>query len=179
MASTVARRFAQGLLNILDSDEAVERVEKDLDAVQQILASLPGLGRILTNPAVDPARRKQLLGELMGRIEAHPASAGAIALLAEQRELRALPDLIATYRRLKDARLGVTSVGVISAKEIPEVDRPGWERALSKLVGTPVRIDYETDPALIGGAVAKVGSVLYDGSVRGSLHKIRQSLLGE
>jgi len=116
---------------------------------------------------------------MMGKIESHPAAAAAISLLAEQRCLSQLPDLVTTYQRLKDARLGVTSVRVISAKEIAGGDKPAWETALSKLAGTPVRVDYETDPALLGGAVAKVGSVLYDGSVRSSLQQIRHSLLGD
>lgn len=179
MASTVARRFAQGLLNILDGADAIERVGRDLVVAEKILSALPGLGRILGNPGVDPAKKKQLLDEMTARAGAHPAIGAVLMLLAEQRGLSALPELINTYSRLKDARLGVTSVSVVSAKEVSKSDRSSWETALSKLVGTPVRIDYETDPSLIGGAVAKVGSVLYDGSVRGSLQKIRQSLLGD
>jgi len=179
LASTHARRYAQGLLNILDSADAIERVGKDLALASEILSAVPGLGRILSNPGVEQAKRKRILDEMTGKISAHPAVGAVIMLLAEQRSLSVLPEVVTTYARLKDSRLGVTSVSVVSAHEVPAGERSAWETALAKLVGTPVRIDYETDPSLIGGAVAKVGSVLYDGSVRGSLQKIRQSLLGE
>ena len=116
---------------------------------------------------------------LMGKLDAHPVARGAIVLLSEQRMIAILPEVLTVCRRLRDERLGVTSVTVISARAIDSADHGAWESALSKVAGTPVRIDYGTDPSLIGGAVARVGSVLYDGSVRTSLQRIRKSLLGE
>jgi len=179
VASIKARKFAQALLKILDDAESMNRVEIDLENTQKILTALPSLGRILNNPGIDAARKGQLINDLMGKLEAQPFAVAAITLLSEQRAVSMLPQVLSVYRRLRDVRLGVTSVSVVSASAIDESQHAVWETALTKVAGTPVRIDYETDPSLIGGAVARVGSVLYDGSVRNSLQRIRQSLLGE
>lgn len=179
MAAIIARRYAQALVNILDEAEEFDRVEGDLRAMHRILSGLPSLGRILIHPGVPAERRKALLDHAMNSLDAHAAARGAVALLAEQRRLSLLPEVLAAYRRLKDARLGVTSVEVVSATAIDSADRSAWESALARVTGTPVRVEFRTDGALVGGAVARIGSVLYDGSVSGALKRIRQSLLGE
>ena len=154
MASSLARKYAQAVLKILDDAGSMNRVELDLENTQKILTGLPSLARILANPGVDAARKSQLIDELMGKLDAHPVAVGAIALLSEQRMIAILPEVISVYRRLRDERLGVTSVTVISARAIDSADHGAWESTLSKVAGTPVRIDYGTDPSLIGGAVA-------------------------
>lgn len=178
-AASVARRYARALVKILDGAEELDRVERDLSAFQHLLSALPSLRRILVNPGVPSERRRALMDEAMGGLEAHPAARGAVALLAEQRALSLLPDVLAAYRRLRDARLGVTSVHVLSAVPIAGAERPAWEAALAKVAGTPVRVEFLTDGTLVGGAVARIGSVLYDGSVSGALKRIHRSLLGD
>jgi F-type H+-transporting ATPase subunit delta len=93
--------------------------------------------------------------------------------------MKLLPQVASWFVRLKDRKTGATAAEVTTVAPVPERERPSWSAALGRMAGTPVRVEFRTDPTLIGGAVARVGSVLYDGSVRGSLEKIRQSLLGE
>ena len=179
MASPIARRSARTLLSLLRTAEETERVEHELEAVRAILAKVPQMGRLLAHPGVPLDRRKALLEETLDRIDCHPASRGTVLFLLEQRSLASLGDLIDTFRRLKERKLGIASAVVTTVVPAAEADRPAWEAALSRATGRQVRVAFNTDPSLIGGAVAKVGSVLYDGSVLGSLERIRQSLLGD
>ncbi len=179
MAASTARRYAQAIYGVLDRPEAVERVERDLGAFRKILTELPSLGRTLLHPGVPAARRRELLDQVLGRLDAHPASRGAIALLVEERELRRLGPILEALSRLREEKLNVASAEVTTARPIGNGDRPAWEAALARVAGKPVRIRFSTDASLIGGAMARIGSVMYDGSVRGSLQRIRQSLLGE
>jgi F-type H+-transporting ATPase subunit delta len=174
----VARRYAQALLAALRSDDALERAERDLLAVSRLLSSVPSFGRILAHPGVKPERKKALLDVAFSGTDPLPQTRRLIWLLVEAREIRALPEIASRFRKLKDLRMGVTSVEVTTPVPVSAGDRAAWEAALAKRAGTGVRVEYRTDPSLIGGATATVGSVLFDGSVRGSLERIRQTLLG-
>lgn len=179
LAGNVARRYAQAIFNVLEKPETVERVEKDLQAFHAILSGVPALGRIMVHPGVPVERRQELLDTVTGRLGCHPVSGGALGLLVAQRELRHLGALVEAVSRLREEKLNIATARVTTAFPLANGDRPAWEAALAKAVGKPVRIEFDTDSSLIGGAVARIGSVLYDGSVRGSLHKIRESLLGD
>jgi F-type H+-transporting ATPase subunit delta len=179
LAVSVARRYAQAVHNLLESPEDIDRVEKDLESIRSLMAALPSLGRIVSHPGVPVERRKAILDQALTGLDCHPAARGAVALLSLQRDLKHLPALVHHFRRLREERLGVASAQVTTALPLANGERPAWEDALSKVAGKPVRIEFHTDSSLIGGAVARIGSVLYDGSVRGSIQRIRQSLLGE
>ncbi len=179
MAATTARRYAQGIFSVLDRPEAAERVGRDLSSFRRILLELPSMGRTLLHPGVPEARRRELLDGLFEHLDAHPVSRGTLALLIERRELRLLGPLLEALSRLSEEKLNVAAAEVTTARPLGNGERPAWETALARVAGKPVRIQFHTDSSLIGGAVARIGSVLYDGSVRGSLARIRQSLLGE
>lgn len=179
MPITNARRYAQALLATLKTDEDLDAAASDLAAVRALLAGLPAMERLLAGPGVPASRKRALLEEALGRLGAGPAAAALLAILVEDRRLRLLPEVAAWFERLKDRRQGVTPVEITTPAPVREAERPRWAAALGAAAGGRVRIEFRTDPALIGGAVARVGSVLYDGSVRGSLDRIRRSLLGE
>ena len=174
-----ARRYARALVDALKSEQDLDLVGQDLDGLRTALLKLPALGRLLAHPGVPAARKKPLLIQALGGAEGQPATHALLAILTEQRRLVMLPEIAVWFRRLKDSRMGLTPVEVITAGPLRDGDQAAWSSAMAAAAGTRVRIDFKTDPSLIGGAVAKVGSVLYDGSVRGSLERIRESLLGE
>lgn len=179
MPTTNARRYAQALVNTLKSDRDLEHVSDELSRIRSVMGRLPALRRILGNPRLSPERRSSLLAGALGGAEPHPATSGLISILAEQRRMKILSDVASWFVRLKDKRTGATPAEIITVAPVPERDRPSWSEALGRMAGTPVRVEFRTDPTLIGGAMARVGSVLYDGSVRGSLERIRGQLLGE
>jgi F-type H+-transporting ATPase subunit delta len=179
VALRIARRYAQALFEALKSDQALERAERDLEAFGRVTSSLPSLESVLAHPGVSAERKKALLDAAFGGLDFLPETRRMIGMLAEAGALGALPAIAVAFRALKDRKLRMVAVEVTTAAAIPDDERATWESALAKTAGSRVRIDFKTDPSLIGGAVARVGSVMYDGSVRGSLERIRQSLLGE
>jgi len=179
LSSHVARRYAQAFLDALKTPEALEHAERDLDAIGGLFSRLPALPRVLGNPGVTTDRKKGLLESALSGLDAMAESRRVTWLLVEARATGELPEMIAAFKQLKDRKLGMTPASVTTASEIAEADRGAWEQALARAAGTRVRIDFRTDTSLIGGAVATVGSVSYDGSVRGSLERMRQTLLGE
>ena len=179
MAGNRARRYAQAIFSVAGNPEDIERVEHELGAFRKILAELPSLGRVVVHPGVPADKRKAVLDQVLDLMDCHVVSRGAIGLLVVERELRDLSSVIDTLGKLREDKLTIATAQVPTAYPLDNGDRPAWEAALAKAAGKRVRIEYSTDSSLIGGAVARIGSVLYDGSVSGSLLRIRQSLLGD
>jgi F-type H+-transporting ATPase subunit delta len=179
LAGNIARRYAQAIFNVLGDPDQVERVEGELTAFRKILGEVPSLGRMVVHPGVPLERRNALLDQVLGQMDCHGVTRGTIGLMVQQRQLRQLGAVVEAFGKLREEKLNVARALVTTALPLDHGDRSSWEEALAKAAGKPVRIEYNTDPSLIGGAVARIGSVLYDGSVRGSLEKIRQSLLGD
>jgi F-type H+-transporting ATPase subunit delta len=174
-----AGRFARALFDVALKEKA------DLDAIQQQLSGLnalvgshEALERVLVNPAVPAAKKRAVLDALFERGgRPHPILAKLLALLSDGDRLTLLPDLTAAFdRRLMDHRR-VVRAELSTAVEIP-ADRVAELRdGLARATGREVHIDTRVDPALIGGAVARIGSTVYDGSVTTQLRKLKQSLI--
>ena len=97
-------------------------------------------------------------------------------MLSDHRRAHALSEMIAAFELLADGRGGFVHAEVVSATELSEEQRGRLAEQLAKLAANQVRMRYSTDPDLIGGVLARVGSKVYDGSVRGQLAVLRQRL---
>jgi len=177
--ASIARRYAQALLEALKTPEEIERAQNDLAGLRKVLSGVSTMARLLSHPGIEQRKKKALLDSVFVGLDCLPAVRRLTSILVDKRRLVNLPAIEEAYRRLKDRRLGMTSVEVTMTIAATEDQKAAWDTSLKKLTGGPVRIDYRTDTSLIGGAMARIGSVVYDGSVRGSLERIRQSLLGE
>jgi len=90
-----------------------------------------------------------------------------------------LDEIVEAYESLVNERLGITTADVITARPLGEAEKQDLAGALSAKTGKTVRMNFSLDPNLIGGVVARVGSTIYDGSVRGSLERLREQLTSE
>jgi F-type H+-transporting ATPase subunit delta len=97
-------------------------------------------------------------------------------VVIDHRRVHELKSIIEAFENLADERLGYVRADVASAQALPEAQKAALEAQLSRLAGKKTRLRYSTDPALVGGVVAKVGSTVYDGSVRGQLERLRVKL---
>jgi F-type H+-transporting ATPase subunit delta len=174
---TSARRYAKALFDvaIAESDPAV--VERDLASLLDAMQSHPEFRRVLTAPGIPHSARVGLMQAYAQRAGAQPPVAKLLALLAERGRLALLPDLIAVYReRLLEhahiVRAVVTSASPLSPNYLRRV-----EQRLGELTGKTVQLDARVDESLVGGLVTRIGSTVYDGSVRTQLSKMKQQLV--
>jgi F-type H+-transporting ATPase subunit delta len=100
-------------------------------------------------------------------------------VIVDQRRAGMLVEIEQAFSRLLDARQGITQAAVTSATELTEKERAELATALSKLTGEKVQAHYTTDAALIGGAMVRIGSTIYDGSVRTQLERLRARMISE
>jgi F-type H+-transporting ATPase subunit delta len=99
-------------------------------------------------------------------------------VLIDKRRTRFLSEIVKQFAHYLNERLGIAEADVMSARELTAQERSELEADLSRVTGKTIRANYEQNPALLGGAIARVGSTVYDGSVKGQLERIRQQLAG-
>jgi F-type H+-transporting ATPase subunit delta len=175
-----ATRYARALFDVALKESSVEQVEADLGAFADLVQQHPDVQRVLTSPAVPVLRKRALVEALLARLALGSSIVTRILLLITDRDrLAVLPDLLAVYReRLREPQ-HVIEAEVTTASPLSDERAAALRQRLAALTGRDVTMTTKVDPALIGGVVAKVGSVVYDGSVATQLQNIRQRLAGQ
>ncbi len=171
-----AARYAKALLEVIRQEGDPQAVERDLAAFVSLVTGHERLARVFANPSI-PVQRKVALAEaLADRAGLAGIVRKLVVLLAGRDRLVLLPDLLEEYRsRLLDA-MNVVRAEVASAVPLPAGAAEAIGRAIGQRTGREVAMTARVDPALIGGIVTRVGSVVYDGSVKRQLEKIKDAL---
>jgi F-type H+-transporting ATPase subunit delta len=174
-----ATRYARALFDTALQEQAdLDAVAADLRGFAGLLAGSEPLQRVLTNPAIPIAKKRGVVDELMARSEnINPIVARLIALLADRDRMALMPELQAAFeRRLMDHR-HIVRAEVTTAVALPEDRVEALRGGLARATGRDVRIETRVEPSLVGGAVTRIGSTVYDGSVVTQLQKLKQSLI--
>jgi F-type H+-transporting ATPase subunit delta len=172
-----ATRYARALLDVAISQSDPTRIEHELSSFSSLLADHPDLHRALTNPRVPVAARTSLIGALAERAGIDGIVARLLVLLVERGRFELLPAIVDAYRERLLAHRRIVRAQVTSATPLAPERQDGLRKSLSRVTGKDVQLEVETDPALIGGLVARIGSTVYDGSIRMQLHKMRRQLV--
>ncbi len=174
-----ATRYAKALLDVAGTDADAAAIERDLDALNNAMASHRELRAVLTSPSVPASGKRKVVTALADRLGLGAASRRLVDLLADRDRLGELGDLLAVYRERLLARQKVQRAEVRSAAPLsPEVTQ-ALAAKLSAVTGTTVKVDTVVDPSLLGGVMAKVGSTVYDGTVKTQLDRLRRQLVGQ
>ena len=177
--AAVAARYARALADVVtrpSPPETPEAVEKQLRDFEALTAESPELRTVLASPAVSGPRKKALLEKLGARIGLSRVGRNFLFVLVDHRRMALLGNILDAFRTLVDERLGLVEAQVTAAAPLAEAERATLEAALDRLTGRRVRANYAVDPALIGGVVTRIGSTIYDGSVREQLRLLRERL---
>ena len=173
---TSAARYARALLDVSKVEGDPRAAERDLSSFVSLVRSDETLERVLTSPAVPVARKTALVSALLARMQLSKPVARLLTMLAQRDRLVLLPDLQDEYgKRLMD-HLQVVRAEVTTAVPLPPERVEALRSALARKTGRSVTLTTAVDPSLIGGIVTRIGSVVYDGSVRRQLEKIRETL---
>jgi F-type H+-transporting ATPase subunit delta len=175
---TAATRYARALFDVALKERAdFDRIDQELSRFTDLIAGHPALSKVLLSPAVPVPRKRAAVTELTARAGIAGIVAKLLALLAERDRLVLLPDLLAAYRdRLLAHRKVVRAEVTTAAPLAPERTRQ-IQQSLAGVTGREVTLEARVDPAIIGGLVARVGSVVYDASITRQLQKMKDWLV--
>jgi F-type H+-transporting ATPase subunit delta len=173
VASTYARAFADVVFAAhLDAVRAIGGLQR----IATLFTQSVELRRVWENPAVPADQKLKLLDAIVQRegIEKHVRN--LVAVLIDHRRLPFLPRIVEQLEKELDSRLGFAEAQISSARELGDAEKRSLEAQIEKTTGKKVRASYGLDASLLGGAVVRVGSTIYDGSVKGQLEKIREAI---
>ncbi len=171
-----ADRYAKALLEVSRREGDPQAVERELGAFVSLVSGHDQLARVFASPTVPVPRKAALAGELTSRAGLGPVLRKLVLLLAGRDRLVLLPELLEQYRsRLLDFQ-NVVRAEVTSAVPLPAGAAEAIGRAIERRTGRRVSMTTRVDATLIGGAVTRIGSVVYDGSVKRQLEKMKDAL---
>lgn len=174
---TSATRYARALLDVALRESDAQKIERDLTSFVDAVNSSPDLKRAMTSPRIPVATRRAVLDAITQKIGMEPPVAKLLALLADRGRLELFNELLVVYRERLLAHQGIVKGAVVSAAPLAPEKLSALERSLSTATGKNVQLETAVDPSIIGGVVARIGSTVYDGSIRTQLQKIKQQLI--
>jgi F-type H+-transporting ATPase subunit delta len=172
---SAARRYAEAAFQVAERDGTVDAWRRELDAAATIVAT-EVIGRTLSNPAIALETRAEAVNTTFGRVASKPVT-NLIQLMLRRGRIEDLPRVASEFRRLDNARQGVTIATATSAAPLSKDEVAALTSRLEQLTGGRVELDVHVDPSLLGGLVVQVGDRLIDGSVRGRLERLRNQLV--
>jgi F-type H+-transporting ATPase subunit delta len=171
--SNVARRYAQGVFQLAQSQGSLEPWRKELAQLDALLQD-DVLRAAFANPGVTTPRRIELARKLAP--ELRPETQNLLRLLVEHRRTPEMPEVRREFERMANEAEGIVDATLTTAIDLSDEERRRYERELAKRLDRRVRLQHRRDPDLIGGATIQVGDRLIDGSVRTKLEQLRQRL---
>ena len=173
VASTYARAFADVVLSArLNADRSIA----ELRMIASLLAESSDLRRVWESPAIPADQKRRVLDVIAERDGVSKQVRNLIAVLIDHRRIHFLEPIIAQLEKELDARMGFAEAQITSARELGDAEKREFEIQVEKLTGKKVRARYGQDTSLLGGAVLRIGSTIYDGSVKGQLERLREEI---
>src|SRR3954471_20591162 len=173
----VTSRYARAFTDVvfeqkLDAQQSLQQLQSFVDLMQQN----HNLRVVWENPAIPAEQKRNLLDQLVARTGAAKAVRNLLAVLIDHHRIHQLEEVFRAVQHEFNDRLGLAQAEVVSARALSDGEKRELELQVMKITGKRVQAKYETDPKLLGGATLKIGSTIYDGSVRGQLQKLKEQL---
>jgi len=174
---SIFSRYARAFTDVvIDKKLDPRKVEDELAAFVGIVESVPVLRTVWENPSVEAREKRAVLDQIIARIDGSRMLRNFIAVLIDHRRVAALPEIARQFELDLNERMGLADAEITSARPLSSAEKRALETRVGAVTGKKVRARYKTDAAVLGGAVVKVGSTIYDGSIRGQLEKLKQEL---
>jgi F-type H+-transporting ATPase subunit delta len=176
VSGSVARRYAKALFSLAVERDRVDAWSAALENLEKVLRAEPELGELFSNPVYTREERRALLARLVGALGLEDEPANLLYLLADRSRLDRLAGVLRAFGELADGHLGRVRASLTSAVPLEPAALDAIAHRLSQVTRARVLLDRAVEPAILGGVVARVGSLVYDGSVRTQLDDLKKSL---
>ena len=172
-------QYANALADIALAQGAAEPAAKQLAAFGAAYGESAELRTFLASPAVNIEAKHAVIEKLMARMGASKIIRNFLFVIADHRRTQLLPEIVNAFQQVIRQRAGIAEAEVTSAVEMTAAQKKEMAKTLARLTGKKVETKYSLDPALLGGAVVRIGDTIYDGSLRSRLSELRVRLAAE
>ena len=179
-ARGAARQYANALFDVAQKAGSLDRVRQDLSGFAALVNAHADLKKVLTTPALPMARKRAIVDALIGAAGSFSnETRRLLGLLADRDRLGLMDDVVAAFAERSMIADQIVRADVTTAIPLEDATRAALVAALSKAVDRRVTVTEHVDSSIIGGVVAKVGSLVFDGSVTRQLERMREKLLAD
>jgi F-type H+-transporting ATPase subunit delta len=179
MTSAAASRYARAFADVvmapgsqLQPADAIAQ----LRAIEDVVEQSGDLRHALSSPAVRAVQKRAVIGRFAEELRLSSVTRNLLFVLIDHHRIAILSHVREAFEAEVDQRLGFVRAEVVSARTLDPAQTAALEAGLTQMTGKQVRARFEVDPSLIGGVLARIGSTVYDGSIRGQLDKLRRQI---
>jgi len=180
--SAVAKRYAEALADVVTASASPLPPQEgltELRAFEEAVRSSPELYQALVSPAVPIGRKRAVVGRIAELLRSSRITRNFLLVLIDHRRIPEFSQIVQTFELVLEQRLGFARAEISTAVELDGTQRSTLNRKLEVLIGKRIRMRFTVDQSLIGGVVARIGSTVYDGSLRGQLSSLGRRLTAE
>lgn len=178
--ASVTNRYARAFADVvLDLKLDVRQVREELRAVVDLVSSNPSLKTVWESPAIPHEQKIGLLDAVSNRMGLVSAVRNLVAVIIDHGRILMLPQIARHFEVELNNRLGLAEAEITSSRELSAEEKKALESQIAQMTGKHVQAQYSTDASILGGALVRIGSTIYDGSVRGQLRRMKEQLISE
>lgn len=178
--AAITSRYARAFADVVfDLKLVPASVLAQLYGIVSVCESNPVLQRIWENPSVPAEQKRALLDAIVARENVCKQARNFLAVLIDHRRIGELPAMVRQVESELDTRQGFAEAEVTSARELSAGEKGALEGKIATMTGKNVRAHYAIEPGILGGAIVRLGSTIYDGSVKGQLQRMKEQLAAE
>jgi F-type H+-transporting ATPase subunit delta len=174
----LAERYAVALYDLAEGAKALDAVADDLKALNQAIAEVPDLRRVLTSPVLSRADQSKAIAAVLEKAGANELTRRFVGTIAQNRRLAVLAEINKAYLSLLAEKRGEVLAEVVAAQALTDAQVAKIQDALKGTYGSKVVVDVKVDAGLIGGLIVKVGSKLIDHSLKTKLMRLQLAMKG-
>jgi F-type H+-transporting ATPase subunit delta len=175
--ASVTNTYARALADVVfDQHLDPGKTLQDAQSLARLVASSRELREVWEAPSIPEEQKRALLDAIVVREGISRPVRNFMAVLMDHRRIKFLEPVVTEFEQELNRRMGFVEAQIVSARVLAEPERSSLEAQVEKLTGHKVRARYTQDGSILGGAIIKVGSTIYDGSVQGQLERIREAI---
>lgn len=176
--ASVAGRYASALYDLAVEQKQATEVEADLGKIQALIDESADLQRVVKSPVIPASEQAAALSALLGKVGTGPLVTNFVKLIASNRRLFAVSDMIKAFRTIAAKARGEVTAEVATAHPLTDAQTAALKQVLKGEAGQDVSLAVKVDPSLIGGLVVKLGSRMIDNSLKTKLGAMKVALKG-
>ncbi|MGI8771823.1 MAG: ATP synthase F1 subunit delta [Acidobacteriaceae bacterium] len=174
----VAARYARAVADVVESGHlAKDEIDRQLADISRTLGESPELRGALVNESIPVDERVGVIDALSPKLGLAREVRNFLAVLLRHDRMGSFDEIVEEYHAEMDRRQGMAEAEVVSARRLDASERTDLEQQIATLAGTRVRASFHEDGELLGGVLVRIGSTVYDGSIRGRLGRLREELI--
>jgi F-type H+-transporting ATPase subunit delta len=175
---TIARRYGAALADVVLERGEAKEIQQELQQWSELILGNENLQEVFRNPTIPLEKKRAVLKQLIDRTQPQQTTANFLKTLLHNQRLAQLPEINLKFAEILDQRAGLVAATVTTARPVPDEIQARLSEKLVSVTNKKVRLNFEQDPELIGGLVTRIGSTIYDGSVRSQLQQIKERMSG-